>query len=69
MNHQTAEKLADRNAFAIEQGLIKRDSLTNHGNNFTGCGEQIALKKYIDYISSASYFMADLIEKGALNNE
>ena len=64
MNKQIAMQLAERYTSAIEKGIIKRDVLTNHGENFTGGGEIIALRNFRDYISSASYLFTEMLAKG-----
>lgn len=65
MGKEIAIQLAERYTSAIEKGIIKRDILVNHGDDFTGSGEQIVLRKFRKYLSSASFLIAELIGKGA----
>lgn len=43
----------------MEDGRLVKDHLINHGEDFTGGPEQLALEKFITYISSCGYVLME----------
>lgn len=63
MTNDELEFLSNRLITKMKNGDIRRDSLSNHGEEFEGDGEELAIRRYKNYLYSASYIINGYIRE------